>query len=267
MAEESNNITYQFEQTVAARQFEGDGLPELREGYQRQGLLLVSEMSSIIAWRRIFEEYELPRQMLNEIRKHAAYPRQELEQQHQQTMSARKIEFGLMLPIEIESDLANVRTAMPSVEPIPIPHYLLYLPTLIPSLPADLKPGSKWKGSVKVNCKGGDFEIGYSAEMGFGKGGVETVLTLDDKPQAVASSEMTLQLKAAGTWTIGYDRVTRTPAWLRGQFSTSAQGAYFSMRGKPMNVELVGHECKFDIRQVPVPFDEKRLVLSAWQLK
>jgi len=54
LAEESNNIIYQFEQTVASRQFEGDGLPELREGYQRQGLLLVSEMSSLTAWRRIF---------------------------------------------------------------------------------------------------------------------------------------------------------------------------------------------------------------------
>ena len=267
MARETNNIIYQFEHKVQTRQFEADGLPDLREGYERVGLLLLSEMSSPTAWRRIFEEYELSRAKLNAIRKQPVFARQELEQDHQQTMSSRKIEFGLLLPIEVESDMANLKVAMPSVQPIPVPHYLLYLPTLIPRVPPELKMGTKWNGSVKVNCKGGEFDVGYAAELGRGKAGFEIAVKLDEKVLSVSSQEMTLGLKAAGGWTIGYHELGQIPSWLRGNFSTSARGAYISMRGKPMNVELVGHECKFDITQVPVTFDEKRLVLTAWQLK
>src|SRR5437762_4442289 len=125
----NDNIAYLLNQKVRQRQFVADGMPEVREEYERTALLLVSQISAMGRWRRTFEEYESSNPFLESLRRQPTVERGMLREKHMEAMEGRQFEFGLMFPLEVESDAANVTAVMPSTQPIPLPFYVLYLPT------------------------------------------------------------------------------------------------------------------------------------------
>jgi hypothetical protein len=261
------NIVYQFEQRVEIMYRESERTQPTNEVYQRHGIILVSAGVNSARWKREITEYEISESELTKVRQQDKVDRAELQEGHLKKLEARRIPFGLELPVEVESDMLNRDVTLAGSERVPLRQDLLYLPTLLPVVPAKrAEPGHEWAGKIEVLGGAGRFQIPYTAKM---LPRQDENPSVDLKFQPHASSQaikgITLTLSPQGHLVTAIAKRDGSPLTCEGDITISIR-AKLSRDGTPVDVEVLKCHQQFKLSRVAAAFNDDFLLTAGWKL-
>lgn len=252
-------IAYKLKQQIELKEWISDTLPVKEEKYDRYGLLLLQQTYKENRWQRHIDEYFFQARYLAELQNRSKVAREELREKHIEALSQRSIEFALEDTLRIESDVANSDLTLLWFDGMPIPHHLLYLPTVIPNMPKNtVKKGESWKGVIELEVKGFEFPVHYTITMlKQDKENATISVTIDTKQKPSSSgNEVQGFLVPEGQWTIFFSKELGAPIWAEGFCSMSLRMKFRSMDGKDIDVIALSNKNTFRYEKITATFDE-----------
>ncbi len=272
----NGQIAFSLEQDLVLEQQETVDDDLIKEAYHQRGLLLLSAETEEGRFRRTIEEYLLPEEALSAIQGQAAVELEQLVLFHEKVVADRQVELHVSGGLEIESDLANRNVAIPgdievtpydlSDEPIPVPAFILYWPTVTPVLSeGEVKPGEGWAGRVTVQIGAAYFPLSYFVKL------VEYVdndplmqISLTEQEQVAMAGDIALHLKPRGTWRVRISHEDGLWREGKGQIAFSIRGKY-RQDEQEIDVEVLKWVNKFTVERIPVAFDDNKIYPIAWK--
>jgi hypothetical protein len=278
----NGRMTFSLEQELVAEQQETLDDDLVKEAYRQQGLLLLDAETGEGRFRRVIEEYLLTDEAFGEIQGQDTVSFEQLGRLDEEAVAERQVELHVSGGLEIESDLTNSSAALPpppSVgpydlpnDPIPIPAFVLYWPTVTPVLSEEeIQPGGQWRGSITVQIGAGQFPLPYSVKL------VEYVeddpvveVSLGEKEQVAKvgpEEDIALHLSPRGSWTV---RISHEDGlWQEGKgemaFSVRARYKEDEEDEEEIEVEVLKWVNKFAIERIPVTFDDTSIHAGDWK--
>jgi len=260
------NIVYHFEQRVEIMCRESERTNPVNEVYTRNGIILLSAGVTNGHWRRELTEYETTPQELAKIRQKDRVDLAALQEAHLKALESRKNQFGLDLPVEVESDMHNHNVAIAGSEHVPLREDLLYLPTLLPEVPPKrAEPGQEWSGSIDVMAGAGRFPISYTARMLDRRDENPIIqVTLRAHPSSQTIKGITLTLTPQGQLTLSIAKADGSPLQLEGDTRISVR-AKLHRDDAPVDVEVLNCHQTFKLTRVPASFNEDYFLPAGWK--
>lgn len=291
MGEAPQQAGYRVRQHVKISE-RGIGYAGCAEEYERPALLLVRSFAREPVWRREIEEYLCSEAFIECVRWYRQVPRRRLADEHEDQLYHRRVPFGAARSLELRSapDQARVRVVDEEGGAGPVPLERLCLPTVLPSLPAALKPGSNWQSTVPavyeivdgrpnlrellraLKSDGNaaapapdglyEFPLGYSAQVAEADERRTLVrVTLDASECLTEGEHGALRLRASGAWSVTFGRDDALPAALAGGYECEIDSHGGS---GPRAVRLLQLATSFEIVRVPLRFDGSNVYPDAY---
>jgi len=260
-------IVYYVSGQVELKQWVSESKPDRVENYPQAGLIFVSSQMKQGRSIRTIQEYVSSEEFLKTVRLEDAVERSKLQSEHEKTLADRVIDFGLPVPVELDSDLANTDPAMPLMESRPaVAYHLLYLPTLVPQKPDEpVDEGKDWVGSIRLMCKGSEFPVTYHATLVHERNLQRTIQITIDQQEPVAKTEMvTGWLKPSGQWTVVLSSEDGTQISSEGEISFTFRMKYYNMDGRLLDIEALSCRNQFKIERVPISVEATKIFPKAW---
>ena len=272
-------IAFSLDQELKAQQQETLDDDLVSEAYHQRGLLLLSAETEEGRFRRRIDEYLLTDEAIGAIQGRDEVDSEQLERYHGEAAARHVVELHVSGGLEIESDLGNRDLSIPAgdpitpyslpEEPIPIPAFILYWPTVTPMLSEeDVKPGEGWAASVAVQVGAGRFLLSYSVEL------VEYLdedpilrISLNDQEPVSMVEDIALHLKPQGSWTV---RISHEDGlWQEGEgemtFRVRATYKDDEEDEEEIEVEVLAWTNKFAVKRIPVTFDDEKIYPAEWK--
>ncbi|MHC4437110.1 MAG: hypothetical protein ACYS3S_07115 [Planctomycetota bacterium] len=280
----NGQMAFSLKQDLAVAEQETPDDDLIEEAYRQRGLILLRAETMDERFRRTVEEYLLTDEAVKTVQGRDAITYDKLKQLHDEAVANRQTELHVSGEVEIESDLLNRNVAIPGgasmipydlpEDPIPLPAFVLYWPTIIPVLSEDeVKPGNGWTGSITVQIGAGLFPLTYSVTL------VEYVeddplLRIDlDEQEPVAmvgeDADIALHLKPQGTWTVRISHEDGLCEETSGEMVFSVRARYKEAEEdeEEIDLEVLKWENKFTVERIPVTFDDNKIYPVAWKAK
>jgi hypothetical protein len=239
-------------------------------------LLLVESAPPAATWKRTIEEFVLSAEQIKSLTGKMPLEREELRRMSSKTLATQPILVHPETPIAIESDRLNKKPVIPVVgdmvpyelsnEPLPLPAFALYWPTVTPTFPEERRnPGSAWKGSLNVRCGAGIFPLSYMVELKeYVSDDPVVQITLDQQAPTSKAGKVTLALRPQGTWVACISHIDSVCQWAKGQWSASVR-ATVKTADEDIDVEVLRWRNEFNLERTALPFDEKKVFPMAWR--
>lgn len=261
---------YKLTQQLHLTQWLSDSMPIIEEEYARVGLLLLEHSFTEGRWQRQIEEYISDELYLAKFRNELHVARSELQKKHLEVTDQRSIEFALKNSLQIESDGENSNPTLLWSDDMPIPHHLLYLPTVTPRMPPNpVKNGESWKGTVNLEAKAFEFLVQYTiTKIKQTKAGVALQVTIDENQKPICiGDEVQGILQPAGEWEMHLSENQGIPIWAKGFCSMSLRMKFRSMEGKDIDTTVLSSQNSFHYQCIPITFDENSINPAAWGMQ
>ncbi len=281
MAMLNGKIAFSLEQDLVVAEQETIDDDRIEEAYCHRGLILLNAETEEGRFRRIIEEFLLTDEAFSAVQGRGEVSFNELRRLHDEAVAEYKVELHESGGMQVESDLTNNGIAIPAGppitpydlpnDPIPIPAFILYWPTVTPVLSQErIKPGESWQGSILVQIGAGEFPLSYSVNL------VEYVeddpllrITLYEVERVAMvgmNQDIALHLNPRGIWTI---RISHEDGlWIdaKGHMTFSVRARYKEDE-QEIDLEVLRWENKFTVERIPVTFDDNNINPIAWKAK
>ena len=282
MAMLTGDKAFSLEQELAIEQQETVDDDLVKETCRQRGLILLTAETEEGRFRRVVEEFLLADEAFSAVQGRDKVGFGELRRLHDEAVADRQVELHVSGGLEVESDLANRGIASPPGpaiapydppdEPIPIPAFVLYWPTITPVLSeAEVEPGEGWAGSVTVQIGAGEFPLTYSVEL------VEYVeqdplvrIAIDEQERTAmvgTDGDIALHLKPKGSWTVRISHEDGLWEQGEGEMSFGVRATYKEdeEEDEEVEVEVLKWTNKFSVKRIPVTFDDTGIYPAAWE--
>jgi hypothetical protein len=277
----NGQIAFSLEQDLAFVQQETIDDELIKETYRHRGLILLTAETKEGRFRRTIDEFLLTDEVFSALQGRSEVSFNELRRLHDEAVAEHKVELHESGGMEVESDQTNNGIAIPAGppitpydlpnDPIPIPAFILYWPTVTPVLSQErIKPGESWQGSILVQIGAGEFPLSYSVNL------VEYVeddpllrITLYEVERVAMvgmNQDIALHLNPRGIWTI---RISHEDGlWIdaKGHMTFSVRARYKEDE-QEIDLEVLRWENKFTVERIPVTFDDNNINPIAWKAK
>lgn len=261
------NIVYQFEQRVEIMCRESERTTPVNEAYTRNGIILLSAGIENSHWKREITEYEIAPQELSKVRQKDRVDLAQLQERHLKTLESRRNPFGLDLPVVVESDLYNRNVAIAGGEHVPLRQDQIYLPTVLPDVPAKrVEPGHEWTGTIEVMAGAARFPISYTAKM------LERIsddpviqVTLRSHPSSESKKGITLTFTPQGQISLTIAKSDGSPLHVQGDTRISVR-AKLVREDVPVDVEILNCHQTFKLNRIPAAFNDDYFLPAGWKI-
>ncbi len=249
----------------------------IKETYSQKGLILVSARTDGDRFRRTIEEWILDDEALHGLYGNASTKLKVLRGQHELALGSRQVPLNVSGAIDLESDLRNRSLVIPnevsmapyelSNDPLPLPAFLLYWPTVTPSFPPERPEiGAEWDGKLDLQVGAGTFSVSYKTKLlSYLESDPLVQVSLVPQPATAQVGEVTLLLQPEGSWQVITSQADGL--WQSGEGKMT-----FGLRAKflldfevPMDVGVLRWDNSFSIKRVPVTFDEETINAASWK--
>jgi hypothetical protein len=262
-------FAYALQERMHVTSCDGPGSPSVSDELKRESLLLVSSTMTNNLWQREMCEYPVAFGSLHEILGGKLVARDDLAALGDQAAAGNVIDIGAGGAIIITSDRNNSAPVLTEkeagIEPLPIAHSLLHLPTVVPGWPDDpVTTGRRWQWSVRIAYLFGEFDLPYSAGIAQASLlGRRVSIALQETEIPCAGVNAYLVAAPTGTWAIDLP--------VDGILPTGAAGnVRFVFRGictegaKVVTFEALDSRAEFHWRAIPAHFDEEIIDARCW---
>jgi len=269
MDDSNQNLAYYFEQRVQIRSRETAKTPLVSENYTRTGIVLMTFFMREKELHRDIREYETGKDLLIQFHKTAEVKTTALEELHAQSYYKRKNPHGLLIPIQIKSDLRNNTVVMAQNSDLGLPYEAISLPTVMYSLPsADTPPklGDTWRNRLKIRIKPGTFSLELTTKW-TKRDGIQISLetTIAEERAAFSEQQFSFSLIPAGTFQHVISAEDGLPVSSHGHYCMRMH-AVVDAFGKRSEADVLDCDVTYELARIPLVFDKDTIRPSGWYL-
>lgn len=262
MANEALKTAFLLNQQVNLTYQGTDQTPQIKEAYERKGIILVKTDSCEEIWQRSVEEFIVGDEFLLNAKGKIVHKLEDLRESHEKNMDSRNNEFGLSSQIDLQSNYPE-NTNLLVFPGYPLRFDLIYLPSVMQFLPKDKKAiiqGKSWESELRIKAGAGRLTLNTKVKCLANEGDeLKMTVEISDQPIIEEMGRFTLTVLPKGLFEVSLNKKDMLPENVKGNYSYSIRAKGPNLDDIIGDIEVINYKVQYILNRIQVKADDNKI--------